>query len=120
MQPSRTTHNHPQPPTTTHNHPQPPTTIHNHPQPPKKPPTTTHNLPQPPTTTQKTTHNHPQPTKNYPKKPKLVIYNYFTVLYILILKQALTLTVIRNNGIYMCVCVCVYMLYRSLYLLFFG
>ena len=41
MQPSTTTHNHPQPPkkppTTIHNHPKLSTTTHNHPQLPKKP-----------------------------------------------------------------------------------
>ena len=75
MQPTATTHNHPQPPTTFENYPQPPTTIRNHPQPPTiihnhpqlftsirnrpQPSTTTHSYLQPSTTT----HNHPQTHK---------------------------------------------------------
>ena len=92
-----------QPPTTTHNQSQPPTTIHNHLQLPKKTPATIH--------------NHLQPTKNYAKKPKLVTNSYVTELYMLILKQTLALIVVY---IHECVCVCVHILYKSLYLLFFG
>ena len=49
MQPSKTTHHHPQLPKTTHNHSQLPTITHNYPQ----PPTATYDYPAPSATTQK-------------------------------------------------------------------
>ena len=111
MQPATIIHNYPQPPTTINNHSQPSTSTHNHPEPPTNP----QNHPQPHKKLPKTTHNHPQPPKNYPKKPKLVTNSYVTALYILILKQTLTLIVILNNDIYTCVCLCLYTLQLTMF-----
>ena len=126
-QQSATTHNDPQLPAIIHNHLQPPTTTHNYPQNHPEPPITTHsrpqpsttiyNYPQPPQKLPSAIHNHPKVT---PKNSKLVTNSYVTALKMLILKQTLALIVIWNNGIYTCVCVRVYILYKSLYLLFFG
>ena len=107
-QPSTTTHNHPQLSTTTHNHPQPPTTLHNH----LQPTATSHNHPQPPTTI----HNDPQPPNNYLKKPRLsqtVMLLRFRCWY---WNRRWVLLVIRNNGIYTCVCVSVWMYPTSHYI----
>ena len=75
---------------------QPSTITHNHP---KKSSTTICKHLQPSITI----YNHPQLPKNYPKKPKLLIYSCFPALEKLIIKQMLTLTVVSDNGIYTCV-----------------
>ena len=120
---------HPQPPTTTHNYPQSSTITYNHPHLSK----ITHNQTQPSATTQKTTHNHPQPPttiQNYPKihpRPSTTIRNHPKITQ---KSQNLSKTVmllhfrcsywnrhwflimIRNNGIYTCACVWMFILYR--------
>ena len=108
--------NYPQPSTTTqkttHNHPQPAITIHNypklstnHPQLPKKPPTNIHsypkNHPQPTTTIQ----NHPKITQKSQDLSQTVMLLHFRCSY---WNRRWVLIVIRNNGIYTCVCICVY------------
>ena len=109
--------NHPQPSATSHNHPQLPKTIHNHPQLPKKPPTNIHsypkNHPQPTTTIQ----NHPKITRKSQDLSQTVMLLHFRCSY---WNRRWVLIVIRNNGIYTCVCVCVNILYKSLHWLFFG
>ena len=102
------------------NQSQPPTTIRNHPQ----LSTTSHNQPQLATTTQKATHNHPQPSKTTKKLPKKA-ETWDKQLCYCTLKVNTEIDVgfdsdMREWYIHMCVCVCVYILYKSLYLLFFG
>ena len=104
---------HPQPPTNTHSHPQPSKTT-------KKPPTTTNNHLQLPKKPPTTIHSHPQPPKNYSKTPRLsqtVMLLHFRCSH---WNRRRVSIVIRNNGIYTCVSVCVYILYKSLHWLFFG
>ena len=69
---------------------------------------------QPPTTT----HNHQQPPKNYPKNPKLITNSCVAALEMLILKDVDFDSDMKQWHIYMRVSV--YILYKSLYLLFFG
>ena len=88
--------NHPQPPTNTHSHKQPSTTT-------KKPPTTTCNYPK----------NHPQPSTAIYNHPKItqkgqdlsqtVMLLHFRCSY---WNRRWVSIVIRNNGIYTCVSVC--------------
>ena len=121
-----TIHNHPQPCTTTQNHPQPPTTTHSHPQPSasthnySQPPTTTHNHPQPSITI----HNHPQPSTTTQKLPKKAKTCHKQLCYCTLDVNTETDVGFDSDMkqwyIYMCVRVCVYILYNSLYLLFFG
>ena len=111
--------NSPQPSTTTHNHPQPSTTTHNH----RQPPATMHNYLQPPTTTQKTTQNHLQPSATTQKLPKIQNSSR-TVCYCTLVVNTETDvgfdTDMKQWYKYMCVRFCVYIFYKSLYLLFFG
>ena len=106
-------YNHPQSSKAIHNHLQPFTIIqkstHNHPH----PSTTTHNHPQLSTTTQKSTYNHPQP---FPTTQKLPRQNLSQTA---ICYCSLDDSDMKEWYMYMCVCLCVYILYKSLYLLFF-
>ena len=94
-------------------------TTHNHLKSTPQRPTTTHKHPQPSTTTQKTTHNHPQPPKNYLKKQRFVTNSDVPPQWCSYWKRRWVLIVIRNNGIYTCVCVCVRIYLTSHYIDFF-
>ena len=103
-----TTHHHPQPSTSTWNHPQPLTTINNHP----KPSTIIHNYP-------KNSLSYPKSPNIYPKKPKTCHKQlcYYT------LDVNTEKDIDFDSDIkqwYICMCVCLDILYKSLYLLFFG
>ena len=82
-----------------------------------QPPTTIHNHLQPSTTIQKNTHNHPKITQKSQNLSQTVM------LCILDVNPETDVDFdsdMKQWHIYMCVCLCAYILYKSLYVLFFG
>ena len=110
MQPPVTTHNHRQPSTITHNHPKSTTTIHNYPQ----PSTTAHNHPK----------NHSQPSTTTQVLLKTAKTCHKQLCYCILDVNTETDVGFDSDMkqwyIYMRMCVCAYVLQKSLYLLFSG